>query len=111
MTRLAAFLLVLAPAVRAAEDLSVLNPADVPEPRKMLHTFLLGEAKKHFDARRVAVDQLKTPADIERRQTELRAKFVAALGGFPEKTPLNARVVGTLPRDGIRIEKVIYDSR
>lgn len=111
MTRLVAVLLVLAPAAQAADDRTVLRPADVPEPRRVLHTYLLGEAKKHFDARRAAVDRLKTPADVERRQKELREKFVAALGGFPEKTPLNARLVGTLPRDGFRIEKVVYESR
>jgi cephalosporin-C deacetylase-like acetyl esterase len=33
------------------------------------------------------------------------------LGGFPERTPLNARVVGTLERAGYRIEKVIFESQ
>ncbi len=32
------------------------------------------------------------------------------LGGFPEKTPLNAQVVGSLRGDGYRVEKVIYES-
>jgi cephalosporin-C deacetylase-like acetyl esterase len=34
-----------------------------------------------------------------------------ALGGFPGKTPLNPKIVGTQQRDGYRIEKVIYESR
>jgi len=36
---------------------------------------------------------------------------VQRLGGFPKRTPLNARVVGTLKSDGYRIEKVIFESR
>ncbi|HXG10268.1 MAG TPA: alpha/beta fold hydrolase [Gemmataceae bacterium] len=94
------------------EDLTVLKPdADSVPPRRMLYTYLQAEAQKHFDARRKAVAALTTPEDVVKRQTELKAKFLEALGGFPEKTPLNARVVGKEQRDGYRIEKVIYESR
>jgi DNA-binding beta-propeller fold protein YncE/dienelactone hydrolase len=94
------------------EDLTVLKtgPEGVP-PRKMLSTFLKAECQKHFDARKKAVAELKTPDDVKKRQHDLREKFIAALGGFPEKTPLNAKVVGTIEGDGYRIEKVIYESR
>jgi len=81
------------------------------QPKKMLEKVLLAECGKHFDARRKAVAALKTPEDVRKRQAELRSKFIAALGGFPEKTPLNAKVTGTLERDGYRVEKVIYESR
>jgi dienelactone hydrolase/pimeloyl-ACP methyl ester carboxylesterase len=96
----------------AADDLTVLKagPKDTPT-RKLLHAHLIAECQKHFDARQAAVEKLKTPADIAARQQALRAKFIEALGGFPEKTPLNAKVVGTLKRDGYRVEKVIYESR
>src|SRR5262249_19210974 len=50
-------------------------------------------------------------ADLKKRQESLRAKFIEALGGFPEKTPLNPRVAGSLSGDGFRVEKVIYESR
>ena len=79
--------------------------------RKMLYSFLLGEAQKHFDARNALVAALKTPADIEKRQLELKRRFVEAIGGYPDKTPLNAQVVGVLKGDGFRVEKVIYESR
>src|SRR5436853_364500 len=83
----------------AADDLTALKsgPDDTP-PRKLLHTYLLGECNKHLAARKAEVEKLKTPAEIAARQADLRAKFVAALGGFPEKTPLNPKVVGTLKR-------------
>ncbi len=96
----------------ADEDLSVLKtePDGVP-PARMLNAYLQKEATKHFDARRKAIADLKTPEDIKRRQAELRAKFIEALGGFPEKTPLKPQVVGQLRGDGFRVEKVIYESR
>ncbi len=96
----------------AADDLTVLKPGPKDTPsRKLLHTYLLAECQKQFDARKAEVEKLKTPAEIVARQVSLKAKFIEAIGGFPEKTPLNAKVVGTLKRDGYRIEKVIYESR
>jgi cephalosporin-C deacetylase-like acetyl esterase len=77
----------------------------------MLRTYLLGEAQKHFDARRKVIAELKTPDDVRKRQAELKAKFIESLGGFPEKTPLNAKVVGKEKYDGYSIERVIYESR
>ena len=100
-TLLAGFLLAMASAA-GADDAS---------PRSMLSAFLKGEASKAFDARRAAVAAIKTPEDLARRQRDLKARFFEALGDLPEKTPLNARVVGSEPRDGYRLERVIYESR
>jgi dienelactone hydrolase len=93
-------------------SLGIAAPLFAQEPRKMLHAFLIGEAQKHFDARKKVVAALKTPEDIQKRQRALRAQFIEAIGGFPEKkSPLNAKVVGILKGDGFRVEKVIYESR
>ena len=92
-----------------AQD-TILSPDQ--EPRKMLYTFLRAEAQKHFDARRNAGRRPgEAPEEIAKRQADLKAKFLAAIGGFPAKTPLNAKVVGTLKGDGFRVENVIYESR
>lgn len=82
-----------------------------PAPRQMLYAYLQAQAKVHFDARRTTIAALKTPDDVRRRQAVLKSRFLEALGGFSEKTPLNARVVGKAQRDGYRIERVIYESR
>ncbi|MBN9120359.1 MAG: acetylxylan esterase, partial [Planctomycetes bacterium] len=112
MRRAALLALVLHSGTVAADDLTVLKSAkgETP-PRKLLHAYLIAECDKHFTARRAEVEKLKTPADVAARQKALREKFVEALGGFPEKAPLNAKTVGTLKRDGYTIEKVIYESR
>jgi cephalosporin-C deacetylase-like acetyl esterase len=109
MRAIVGLLIVAATPVYAQEKLQIL--AADQEPRKMLYTFLRAEAQVHFDARKKLVAQLKTPDDIHKRQRELKAKFIEAIGGFPAKTPLNAQVVGTLKGDGFRVEKVIYESR
>jgi dienelactone hydrolase len=105
--------MLLAGGAGAADDFRVLTSTREGEPpaRRLLHASLLAECDKHFAARKFEVDKLKTPADVAARQKALREKFVEALGGFPEKTPLNAKTVGTLKRDGYTVEKVIYESR
>lgn len=80
-------------------------------PRKLLHDYLIKNCQKHFDERREVVAALKTPEDVRRRQEMLRTKFLESIGPMPEKTPLNAKIVGTLKGDGFRVEKVIYESR
>jgi cephalosporin-C deacetylase-like acetyl esterase/pimeloyl-ACP methyl ester carboxylesterase len=106
----AVLLLALAGPALAQSDLNVL-PSGETTPRRMLHAYLLGQAQKQFDARRVTVAAIKTPEEVYKRQKELKARFIEALGGFPKKTALKARVVGKLQRDGYRIEKVVYESR
>ena len=82
-----------------------------PAQDQVLHRYLLDRARQHFDARRKAIAALKTPEDIGRRQRALREFFRQSLGELPERTPLNPGVVGTLKRDGYRVDKVIFESR
>ncbi|WP_406693918.1 PKD domain-containing protein [Singulisphaera sp. Ch08] len=93
-----------------AEDVgTVLKPDELP--RTMLYRALERQAHELLEARRKTVAALPTPEAVRQRQTEIRAKFLEALGDLPEKTPLNARVVGTEQRDGYRVERLVYESR
>jgi cephalosporin-C deacetylase-like acetyl esterase len=85
--------------------------AQKPPLDEMLHRYLLDQARQQFDARRKAIAAIKTPEDIGRRQQDLRAFFLRSLGDVPERTPLNPQIVGTLNRDGYRVEKIIFESR
>ncbi len=108
---LGACLLVTIPAA-AQEDLTILKAGpDGGSPRAMLITYLKAEAQKAFEARRAAVASLKLPEDVARRQRDLKARFIEALGGFPERTPLKPRVVGSQAGPGYRLERIIYESR
>lgn len=68
----------------------------------------VAEADRACDAKWLA---LKTPAEVAAHQRQVRERAVAALGGFPARTPLNARTVGVIPRGAYRVEKVIFESR
>src|SRR5688572_5744747 len=74
-----------------------------------LQNYLTGIAEQQWRDRAVQLAKIKTADDVRKRIEIIRAEFLRAIGGLPqEKTPLNARVTGTLERQGYRIEKVIY---
>ena len=104
MRILCAVLLLLAP-LEAQEALNVTSGL-----RGMTDEYLTAIASKLWSRRAAAVAQIRTPDEVRRRQAYVREKIVAALGGWPQKTPLNARITGALEREGYRIEKLVYES-
>lgn len=49
-------------------------------------------------------------AAYDRHRRALHAKMIEAMGGLPEKAPLNARTVSVIRKQGYRVEKVIFES-
>ena len=54
---------------------------------------------------------LETPAEIAAYRAKLRDGMVAAVGGFPARTPLNPRTLSVSRRGGYTIEGVVFESR
>jgi dienelactone hydrolase len=98
-------------AAAPAEDLRCLPAPAKGESPVTIYSHLQKDALAALDRREETWQQIKTLKDVEVRQQALREFFLAQLGGFPEKTPLNSQVVGELEGDGYRIEKVIFESR
>src|SRR6266566_4265824 len=76
--------------------------------RGMLPSYLNNIGLQMLTQRQRQIEGLVTIEDVSRRRAYLRERMLNDLGGFPERTPLNARVVGVLQRPGYRIEKVIF---
>jgi dienelactone hydrolase len=54
---------------------------------------------------------IRTEADMLRLQRDLREKLLTMIGGLPKtRTPLRARITGTIPMNGFHIRKVIFES-
>ena len=87
------------------------NVGDVPAAR-MMPQFLLGQVNERLaDCRRQMLARTATE-DIGRWQQQMRAWFLGAIGGLPPRdTPLNARITGTVQRDGFRVEKILLESQ
>lgn len=54
---------------------------------------------------------LTSPDAVRQRQKQVRATLLKLTGGLPDRTPLNARKVSAVERDGYRLEKIVYESR
>ena len=97
--------------VLAAEDLTVLSASPDGTPAdKLLEVSL----KQHFSEmvanRTEAFQAIKSKADCKRWQQERREFFIRQIGGLPERTPLNAKIVGRLEADDYRVENVLFES-
>ena len=98
--------------VTFAEDLTVLTEtADGMAPGKQFEVYLKQQLYQHVERRLEAYEAVKTRADCARWQEQRREFFVSQLDGFPERTPLNATIVGRLKGEGYRVEKLIFESR
>ena len=99
-------------AVQAAEDLTVLPPTvDGVAPTALLEEQLKKMAFEALARREAAYEKIKTADDVLAWQKRERAIFLSALGGLPERTPLNARVMGSRDFGAYRMEKILFESQ
>lgn len=102
----------LSPGLFAEDDLRVLPvETDAGPTSAMLSRHVRRLADEAFERRRKEYESVKTAEDAVARQSRLRKHFLEHLGGLPERTPLDARTVGTIDGDGYRVEKVMYESQ
>ncbi|NLH43121.1 MAG: hypothetical protein GX448_14880, partial [Planctomycetes bacterium] len=84
----------------AQENLRVLSETVGGAPAgEMMSGYLLRQAKPLFEQWRGQYEQRKTPEQIAAYQKALRGQFLQAIGGLPDRTPLNPKVVGVVARD------------
>ena len=55
--------------------------------------------------------KLRTKRDLSAWQRRVRKTFLQSLGPFPEKTPLNPRILGRREYKDYALEKVVFESR
>ncbi len=106
----AVFVILLTSVVSArGQDLEV--PRDkIPgdKPGTMMSQYWLRQAEPAFQRWQKEYETLKTPEQITAYQKRLREKFLEAIGGLPERTPLEPQVTGKVQRDGYRVEKIVF---
>ena len=78
---------------------------------RMMQEWLLDQVEAAEDLGNARRDALKTKADAEAYVKSVQERIRQAFGPLPEKTPLNARVTGTVEREGYRIENILFESR
>lgn len=84
---------------------------DGVKPGDQLELYLKKQFYQQVDNRLEAFEKIKSVAEAEKWAQERYDFFLRQIGGLPERTPLNARIVGKLEGKGYRIEKVMFESR
>ena len=94
------------------EDLSV-NPYWTynGDMSNALYQTIYDHAAEQIKERWSFVGSLKSKSEWEERQTKTKKILAEIMGEFPEKTPLNPVVTGTLKGDGFTVEKLYFESR
>ena len=94
------------------EGLSVLpETIDGVPPKEMMKEYLLGRINGEWNRWKTDYEARTTPEAIAEYQKRLHDLFIDAIGGLPERTRLNPRVVGVIEREGYRVEKILFESR
>jgi len=98
--------------INAQNELDVIrnNWLQYSDAPNSLYHFLTGEGYKLLETRAKEIAHINTKDELLQRQAKIRKTMWEVLGPFPEKTPLNAKITGTVKKNGYRIENVIYES-
>lgn len=78
-------------------------------PNSVYH-YLVKDATKMLSDRRNYINGIQSLEEWKIRQAQVKEKLQKLLGSYPDKTPLNARVLGTVGKDFYKVEKIIYES-
>ena len=106
------FLIQKNPAVAQEENLNVLDRwQEWPEKNTSLTRYINDQALKMTDKRDQEIAALKTHNDWLNRQDKARDILMNIIGPFPEKTPLNAKVVKVIEKEYFHVEHIIFESQ
>ncbi|HKJ69788.1 MAG TPA: acetylxylan esterase, partial [bacterium] len=79
-------------------------------PNALYHHLML-ESYSLLDQREQQIATLETRDDWKQRQQKVREILQRIVGPFPDRTPLNPVITGTLKKPGYTMEKIIFESR
>ena len=79
--------------------------------RQMLSGFVKDHSDSVMNKRQEELSQFKTSAEWKARQEKTREHLDKFFGKFPEKTPLNAKIVGKIEHEHYTIENIIFESQ
>lgn len=99
----------------AQDDFNVIHGKEpwleFTDARNSLYRHFAAEAYSHLERRKKSIDDIRSLDEWKNRQQWINKTLLEVVGTFPEKTPLNARITGTVVKDGYRIEHIVYESR
>ncbi len=97
----------------AQDDLNVIRNSwlQFTDSPNWLYQYLSGQAIGMLKERSENVGCLNSLSDWQKRQEFIKETLLKIVGPFPERNPLNPKIIRTLYKDGYRIEHIIYESQ
>ena len=76
-----------------------------------LYYFFADQAYGYLEARKKIIKGLNSISDWQNKQKSIHETLLKVTGPFPEKTPLNAKVLRTIIKDNYLVEHIIFESQ
>jgi len=76
-----------------------------------LYHYITGQAYDLLRKRADAVSAINSLTAWQERQKYIKETLLKIVGPFPEKSPLNAKILRTVEKDGYRIEHIVFESQ
>ncbi len=78
---------------------------------RMVHEYFVDRVNRAERRIRRRLASLETASEARQYVKSVRERIQQSFGPWPEKTPLNPRITGTVQRDEYKIENIIFESR
>ncbi len=102
--------------VQAQNELSVIwqkgynQWLEFTDSRNSLYHHLSGQAYELLEKRREETEKINSLAGWQQRQKHVKETLMELIGPFPDKNPLNAKIVRTVDKSSFRVEHIIFES-
>ena len=100
----------------AQEDLNIIRTAEngwleYADAGNSLYSYLEHQSCDLLNKRASAVAGINTLSGWQDRQKNVRKTLSDIVGPFPSRTPLNAKTIRIINKDGFRVEHIVYESQ
>jgi len=75
-----------------------------------LYYHLSNEAFELLDKREKRIHNIHTPEEWREYQDKVKDKLKKVIGPFPARTPLNAKILRTIEKEGYKVEHIVFES-
>lgn len=99
--------------INAQNELDVIknNWLQYTDAPNSLYHYISGQAIDMLSKRSEEISRIGSLTEWQLRQKKVRETLQDIVGPFPEKTPLNARILRIIERDSFRVEHTVYESQ
>ena len=106
-------ILVLNFRINAQNELDVVknNWLQYSDVQNSLYHYLADQAIDILEKRSSEVSGITDLSGWQTRQKYIRETLMEIIGPFPERTPLNAKITGTIEKENFRVEHIIFESQ